>query len=274
MTRAISTPRTLVQILLGLTVLASLLASPLSVYAAGGVDAWYAVDVALYDLEPGLVPTLVITGLLKEDIELPAEVSISVPKGAAVSWAGEVLGGDPSLDPMIAVDMESGKDYDIAHFTLERSRRVQFELSVPEAFITDSPGSRQVDLVWMSAGQIDRARVSVSLPQTLHMSAAEPEPVVDYRPSDVLYSVETSPVVEGQILEFHGTLAEGADPGLSEMMSGSAEEVTPTAPIDPIETQIETGTEPGGISNTWLIVGALLLALLVVSTLLWRQARR
>lgn len=274
MTPSISAPRALVLVLLGTMVVLSLLLTPLSVYAAGAVDAWYAVDVALYDLEPGLAPTLVITGLLKDDVELPAEVALSVPKGAAISWAGEVLGGDPSLDPMIAVNMESGKDYDIAHFTLEQSRRVQLELSVPEAFITDSPGSRQIDMVWMSAGKIDRARVSVSLPQTLHMSSAEPDPVVDYRPSDVLYSVETSPVVEGQVLEFHGTLAEGADPGLAEMMSESAEEATPAAPVDPIETQIETTTESGGLNNTWLIIGALLLVLVAVSAVLWRQLRR
>lgn len=275
MTRAAARPIPFIGVLFGLIVALSLLIAPQAAHAAADANAWYAVDVALYDLEPGLTPTLVITGLLKEGTRLPAEVALSVPKGASIGWSGEILGGDPSEDPMITVEVIEGDTHDLAVFTLTQSPRVQLELSVPESFITDAPGSRAVDISWVSAGEIDRARVAVSLQQSYHMTAGDPDPTVEYRASDTLYSVETSPVAKGQTLELSGQLAEGADPGLIEMMGSASDgDVEETVTAEPLDTGAGTPQTAETGDNTWLIVGALALLLAIVAFALWRQVRR
>lgn len=250
-------------------------ALPMTAAAAPRVDSWAIVDVSLYDLEAGKTPTLVITGLLDEDIVLPAQVAIGVPAGASLVWAGEILGGDPSMDPPISIELVEENGYQLAVFQIERSRRVQLELSVPPGWVSDSETGRSVELAWTSPGPVDRARVGVSLPRDAHMEQASPEPAFQVRPSDVFYSVETSPVAAGQTLELSGLLVAGPDPSIlaTPDMSGSDEESD--------SQKVETGPasegepDPAGASDpTPILIAALAVALVAAGYALYLQLRK
>jgi hypothetical protein len=58
---------------------------------------------------------------------LPITVKFVMPKGATVSWAGEVFGGDPSKDIQAKPVVTPKKDYDEVSFTLTKARAAQLE---------------------------------------------------------------------------------------------------------------------------------------------------
>ena len=254
-----------------------LLALPGVALAAEG-DAWYAVAITAYDLDEGKEPTLVISALAREGTELPVDVAIAIPKGAEVVWAGEILGGDPAADPQLEASLDTGEDYDVLHFTLTQSLLAQIEMNMPHDWITSADDGRHIAIEWTSSGLADRARAGISVPHEYHLEGVAPDPRVDVRAGDVLYSVETSPVAAGQTIALSGVMVSGPAPELTEMISRadaeSAESTSATGPaeVQPIQSS-DVPAEDNGIGTTWIIVGILGVAVTVLVAVIIVRSR-
>lgn len=61
------------------------------------------------------------------NIPLPIEVKVAVPKGANVTWSGEITGGPPSQDINVTPKVNPQADYDEVVFTLSKTRKGQVE---------------------------------------------------------------------------------------------------------------------------------------------------
>lgn len=70
---------------------------------------------------------LVETVTYPDDLPLPIEVKLAMPKGAKVSWTGEILGADPSKDLAATPKVVELADHDEVVFTLTKSRIGQLE---------------------------------------------------------------------------------------------------------------------------------------------------
>jgi hypothetical protein len=123
----VSARRGVVALAAGL-VLAVALGSPTAGLAAGvnAPEAGGVLDLQTW-VESGQL--VIVTAIaVPESTKLPATVRIPVPDGAAVQWAGEILGGDLSADPARPykiVKSPAGGQY--AEFTLEQTRSAQVD---------------------------------------------------------------------------------------------------------------------------------------------------
>ena len=133
------------RLVLGLAVVALMLASPALALAANA--SWRSVDLTLVQGQSGQ-PTLLVFGQLPADATLPANVSLAVPVGAKVGWAGEILGGDPSKDPSVKYTVKTGKAYDLVGFALTTSRKAQVEVGVPASVVAKGASTQAtIDVV-------------------------------------------------------------------------------------------------------------------------------
>jgi hypothetical protein len=90
-------------------------------------------DVREYQLQYAPVsdtggPLLIVTAVLDPSADLPATVSVPVPAGSVLLWAGEALGGDPSLDPARETTVERIGQMDVYTLTLEQAYVAQVEV--------------------------------------------------------------------------------------------------------------------------------------------------
>lgn len=240
--------------------------------AAGPGDGWASISATLYDLQVGMAPTLVVSGLLPEGTELPHEAALAIPKDSSIVWAGELLGMG-SDDPMVEFTVEERDTYDLVVFTLTQSPAAQVELTLPEGSVTEAERGLAINLAWTSGGTAERARVAIASPQVYHLEGVTPEPTVEVRENDVLYWVESVPVTEGQQLTISGTLVDGAAPELTTQQQ-AAEETATAGQAGETPAQEEQPSQPEqGPSATWIIIGVLAAALAVVLVFLVRAMR-
>lgn len=115
----------------------------------------------LLDGEPGKV--LAITSIrLPQDTKLPAMVRVPMPEGAEVIWAGEVLGGDPSVDPARPYRIVKGEGGDVLEMTLENSRNAQVESNV--ALVDREGDSASAEVLWVQSATAPATQFSVRFP--------------------------------------------------------------------------------------------------------------
>lgn len=92
----------------------------------------------------------IVTAIVDPGESLPASVTVPVPEGATLLWAGEILGGDPSADPARETTVERVGDMDLYTFTLEQSYTGQVEIQLPGPTIS---GSRlSASMSWTNPG--------------------------------------------------------------------------------------------------------------------------
>lgn len=92
----------------------------------------------------------IVTALVDPQESLPASVTVPVPAGSTLLWAGEILGGDPAADPARTPTMERVGEMDLYTFTLEQSYTAQLEIQLPDPTID---GSRlSATLSWTNPG--------------------------------------------------------------------------------------------------------------------------
>lgn len=205
----------ILSLILAAAVIATL--APATVLAAEPTDVWQSVGVSINDLGSGMTPTLVIIAQARPGLAPPLQAALAIPKGAVLSWAGEVLGGDPNDDPTLQVTIEKGEAYDLVKFTLANSPRVQLELTVPPEMLVRTETQAKIDLKYTSAGPLDAAAIQVYVPADAHLEGGTPAPEVYATPGQyVVYSVETSPVVAGQVVTLAGTVVSGPAPEMAE----------------------------------------------------------
>lgn len=75
---------------------------------------------------------VIVSALVDPQESLPASVTVPVPAGAQVLWAGEILGGDPNADPSRTVTVERVGDMDLYTLTLEQAYTAQLEIRLPK----------------------------------------------------------------------------------------------------------------------------------------------
>lgn len=123
--------------------------------------------------EPGMV--VLIAGVrLPTATPLPAKVRIPLPEGAEVTWAGEILGPDPSGDISREITMVAGTGGPSVEFTVSRSRDAQVEsLWVP----VSAEGDRlSASVRWVQTEPADAVHFSVRMPPGAAQVRIEPPP--------------------------------------------------------------------------------------------------
>jgi hypothetical protein len=81
---------------------------------------------------------MIVSALVDPQESLPASVTVPVPAGAQVLWAGEILGGDPAADPARTVTVERVGDMDLYTLTLEQTYTAQLEIRLPKPDVSSS----------------------------------------------------------------------------------------------------------------------------------------
>lgn len=105
---------------------------------------------------------LIVTAVADPQSPLPATVTLPVPAGATVLWAGEILGGPATGDLLRVTTMETVGDMDVYTMTLEQAYTAQMELQLPAAVAS---GSRfDAVLTWTNPGDEVPVRASVIIP--------------------------------------------------------------------------------------------------------------
>lgn len=101
----------------------------------------------------------IVTAIVDPQQPLPVEITIPVPAGATLLWAGEVLGGDVANDPSRTTTVERVGDMDVYTLTAEQSYTVQLEIQLPAAKVSAS--KVEAALTWTNPG--DAVLVSASV---------------------------------------------------------------------------------------------------------------
>jgi hypothetical protein len=122
---------------------------------------WQSIDVISHN--EGSQSILLVTGTLPEGTSLPAEVSLSVPQGAQIQWAGEILGGDPSADPEVQTQKSSVDGADVYAFTLTKAPMGQVEVIMPPAAF-DGQSTYTTSIEWVSNQDVPKVEVSARIP--------------------------------------------------------------------------------------------------------------
>lgn len=108
-------------------------------------------------------PVVLVTGYLPDSAKLPAAVELAVPAGGQFSWAGEILGGDPSADPSVQYTVRQDKGMDVYSFTLTKARTGQVEVSLPSAISFDGTTYRAA-VKWTAVTDIPDVNLFVRVP--------------------------------------------------------------------------------------------------------------
>lgn len=102
---------------------------------------------------------MIVSALVDPQLPLPVTISVPVPRGATVLWAGEVLGGDPASDPTRTTTVEQVGDMDVYTLTMEQAYTAQFELRLQAPTVSADAVSSAV--TWTNPG--DEVLVNASV---------------------------------------------------------------------------------------------------------------
>ncbi len=158
------------------------------------------VDVQLWpeDVMGGM--TLVVQAAVPSSATLPASVAIPLPKGATVTWAGEIfdtVDRDVERQPQLAADKSS------LTITTAKSRVVQYEAQCDPYVERD--GRRVARLDWVQSTPAVQTRIAFRLPSTV--SDVKSTPAFSDRPApdpggsgNLLYSIPARSMKTGEKL--------------------------------------------------------------------------
>jgi len=165
---------------------------------------------------------LVVVATADPSAPLPVTVQIPAPVGATLLWSGELLGGDPGLDPVRQAVPKRVGDMNVYEMTLESGHIGQLELTVEPARAAD--GRAENALSWTNPGTTD---VLVSLSVVFEPGATEIEltPAAVGAPlyNDVgvsLHPLGTTRVTAGTTLEITASWSGGLTAGSPQAGSG------------------------------------------------------
>ncbi|MBE0476969.1 MAG: hypothetical protein IBX62_07735 [Coriobacteriia bacterium] len=145
-------------------------------------------------------PILLVSGTLPQDATLPAEVSLRVPAGSEVLWAGEVFGGGLEDDVEADPSVRRGESYDLVTLTLTRARTAQVEVAA------DSAVTREGDAVTAAVSYevpegLGVARVAVALPAGARVGSVTEGVETAGQEGTTYYYFERDDVKAGEKLE-------------------------------------------------------------------------
>jgi hypothetical protein len=140
------------------------------------------------------------------------------------------------------------------------------ELTVPAEMLVRTETQARLDLTWTSVGPLDAAALQVYVPADAHLEDGTPTPEVRPFPGKhVVYSVETSPVVAGQVLSLAGNVVVGPDPAMQQSDDQAGDDLGQKLQA-PAEEPVSQSGSDGGMLRP--ILGAVAIALLVVAAYL------
>jgi hypothetical protein len=119
---------------------------------------------------------IVVTSVtVPESVKLPTVVRIPVPDGAAVQWAGEILGGELSADPARPYKMiKSPVGGQYAEFTLEQTRSAQVDSSMAVVKVEGDVTSAAFE--WVQSASSPLTSFSVRVPANASDPQITPRP--------------------------------------------------------------------------------------------------
>jgi len=132
---------------------------------------WSAAEVSL-NLSDSHGPTLIVAATLPEGTALPAQVSLPIPPGAQIQWAGEVLGGPLENDPSVEYETVDTATGTLVTFTLTKALTGQVEMTPPQGFVTTNPPGAA--LTWTPAAPVGAVRLGVLMPAGSTVTSATP----------------------------------------------------------------------------------------------------
>lgn len=129
---------------------------------------------------------------------LPIEVKLPVPKGAAVSWSGEILGGPSSQDVRVLPKIATKGTYDQVEFKLNKSRRAQVEARW--SGIQLNGATRSIAWEWVPEFEAKSVQLGLKAPSQSSGISMSPQSVsVLSSPDKLSYYVSSpAPLVPGQ----------------------------------------------------------------------------
>jgi len=248
--------------------LIAVLALPAVALAATPPAIWIGGTVSLADIGGGKEPTYVVRLALKEDVKLPASVSVPVPVGSSLIWAGEVMGQDTSND-ISATDariVTSGETAAVV-FTVTRSRVVQVELAPPADMVDEKAAT--VDLTWTPDTAVGRMLLGVVVPAGYHgVAESELTTVVPVAEGASSYVREYKSMKAGEQGSLKLAIASGA-PGTTEQSAAATNALAAPAPA-PVTSDVDSASGSGQVA---LIGGLIVFALLAAGIVLFYRKR-
>lgn len=133
------------------------------------------------------------------DVTLPVEVEVAIPRGAVISWFGEILGADPSQDKSLNYKKTDTRGvFDIYSVTLVNSRIVQVEAGVGMPVEANGAKSK-ITLSYAPAQDADELLLAAELPKTAEVDLADGiAPIADGGAGGQVYGVSINDVKAGE----------------------------------------------------------------------------
>lgn len=231
----------------------TVLASPTLAIAAEGP--WKSVDLRLISAQSGQ-PVLLVAGQLPASTPLPAKVTLAIPAGTTIEWAGEILGGDPSKDPSVKYTVKTGRESDLVAFTLTTSRIGQVEVSVPGGYSANG-GTSRATIAWAAPFDIPSVSLFALLPSGATVTSGTAGGKKTTIGTDTWYQRDIKRVSKGDRLKLEVDFTGGTARG--------------TASAGPTQSQPGTVTPVSKDGASPLLIVSVLGLLLSVTYALWRR---
>lgn len=117
---------------------------------------------------------LIVSADLPADAKLPATVTLPLPEGATVLWAGEVTGGNPESDIKRMPEVVEGKGGKALRIELESARSAQYEASVGTLTVSGQKTSGR--LRWVQSVEASTTSFAVRTPANVSSINIRPTP--------------------------------------------------------------------------------------------------
>lgn len=190
----------------------------------------------------------VVSVVLDTADPLPQEVSIPVPHGASLLWAGEILGAAPEDDPARETTLVQVGDMDVYTFTLEQAFVGQVEISLGPAQISGDELSST--MIWTNPGEevlVSASVIAESGASNVQVTPARSGDVQSNEIGETLHPLQGVRVATGESYVIEASWTRGG---------GAA-----------------TPVEGGGVDQDLLpyLIGALVIAVLLLVAVLVRE---
>lgn len=141
---------------------------------------------------------VIVSATLPDSVKLPARVRIPMPEGSDLSWAGEVLGGDPTADPSREASSHAGTGGKYVEFELSKSHQGQVEFTGLPLKINGDIVSAAI--TWVQTSDASETAFSVKMPSYATHVKIEPSTIGEPKTNnsgESLYSLPTEQLEPG-----------------------------------------------------------------------------
>lgn len=125
---------------------------------------------------------MIVSALVDPQLALPVTITVPVPHGSTLLWAGEILGGPVAQDPVSTTTVERIGDMDVYTLTVQQSHTAQLELQVPAPTVSGRKVSGSVQ--WTNPGDPVTVTAAVVVEAGAEDVTTEPELVGTVRTND------------------------------------------------------------------------------------------